>query len=251
MRQVLLFKIVTLLSLHLMSVASNNNTTSFTTGSLFNTSVCKFEVKCPYVKFDRVIPQNESCCKNLTKAFECSWFHKMQLLRYLNLLKSWNCSDQLEKECRLKTFDFNEFSEMAYLSICDSDSFSRTCKVKNNTFSQNLGFVSSKEHILKDSCIAVNEFYSFGAESFVEIFSTDIPMCPVVWCGFQSKNITNFGLSIWDCATTRFIMNLYCFTFTFNNSYRLIKHKICFLLKFNKIIKLFIVNLNLLKRQTR
>ena len=76
-------------------------------GDLFRTFSCKdHRVNCPYVDIKKVIPQNQSCCKNLTQIFECSYRHKMQLMRYLNLLKSWNCSDQLQTECSLKTFNF-------------------------------------------------------------------------------------------------------------------------------------------------
>ena len=201
MKILFLLNTITFAILCVATVSSDENTTAvLNAGSLFNTSVCKYEVNCPYIKVGQILPQNESCCKNLTKAFECSWRYKMQLLRYLNLLKSWNCSEQIENECSLKTFNFNDFSEKAYLSVCDPDSFNSTCSVKDNMSSKSL---SSKQSFLKDSCVAVNSFYRFGAGNFVEVLSSDIPMCPIVWCGFHNKNVANVGFSYWDCAPQR------------------------------------------------
>lgn len=201
-----LLTIITFSTLCVATVLSDENTTVLNAESLFNTSYCKFEVNCPYIKVGQILPQNESCCKNLTKAFECSWRYKMQLLRYLNLLKSWNCSEQVDEECSSRTFNFNDLSEKAYLSVCDQDSFNKICSVKNNISSE---ILSSKQDFSKNSCFAVNSFYKFGAESFVEVFSLDIPMCPIVWCGFHNKSVTDDGLSYWDCAPQRFLMCFY------------------------------------------
>ena len=97
---------------------------------LFKTNLCKsYQVNCPYVDVYDVIPQHKSCCANLTQLFECSYVYKMQLLRYLNLLKSWNCTKQLQIECSSKTFNFNELSYKMYLSVCDPAKFNTTCKV--------------------------------------------------------------------------------------------------------------------------
>ena len=124
-------------------------------------------------------------------------------MRYLNLLKSWNCSDQLQTECSLKTFNFNELSDKMYLSVCDSAKFNETCKVrssKNNFSMENTDILSAKSETIKDPCTSVNEFYSGGSENFVEIFSFGHILCPVVWCAIQRNYSKSFRIEYLDCA---------------------------------------------------
>ena len=190
---------------------SKENSSDLNAASIFRKHVClDYEVNCPYVDIKTVVPQNQTCCKNLTQIFECSYRHNMQLMRYLNLLKSWNCSDQLQTECSLKTFNFNELSEKMYLSVCDLAKFNETCKTQNSgnsTSSKSSYIFSDKPDVIKDPCTSVKEFYSFGPETFVEIFSFDHSLCPVVWCAIQSENIRN--VSSWDCAHQRSVFRFY------------------------------------------
>ena len=207
-----LLKVITLKCLLVRKASSKENTAILSVEGLFETSVCKYEVKCPYIDIGQVLPQNETCCKNLTLAFECSYSYKMQLLRYLNLLKSWKCSNQLETECRLKTFNYNELTEKVYLSVCNPENFNETCEIQspvNYNFNDSLDYFSAKKDFLKRHCTSAREFYDFGAENFVEVFSPDLPMCPVVWCGFQRNKIEKFGLSYWDCASERLVLKLF------------------------------------------
>lgn len=207
METCILLKLIIAFTLMARTASSRDNTTFPNVEGLFKTSVCNTEVKCPYVDVGQVISQNFTCCKNLTLAFECSYSFKMQLSRYLNLLRSWNCSSQLEAECKLKTFDYNKYTDMVYLSICNSSSFYENCKTKfpvNINLNRTFDVYSTKKDFISDPCISARDFYSFGSESFVEMFSPDLPLCPVVWCGFQRNKIKKFDLSYWDCAFERF-----------------------------------------------
>ena len=202
-----LLKLTTAIILMARPASSKDNKTFRNVDGLFKTYVCNKEVKCPYVDVGQVIPQNLTCCKNLTLAFECSYSFKMQLSRYLNLLRSWNCSSQLETECKLETFNYNEYTDKVYLSVCNSSSFYETCKIQlqqNINLNATYGFYSTKKDFISDPCVSARGFYSFGSESFVEMFSPDLPLCPVVWCGFQRNKIKTFDLSYWDCAFERF-----------------------------------------------
>ena len=128
----------------------------------------------------------------------------MQLLRYLNLLKSWNCTEQLQKECSSKSFNFNELSYKMYLSVCDPAKFNTTCKVQNSE-SFILNTTSEKYYaepeVIEDSCGSVRQFYGSNPESYAEIFNMELIMCSVVWCGVHYDAIEN--ISLWDCAPQR------------------------------------------------
>ena len=164
------------------------------------------KASCPYVDPNKVIPQNRSCCKNLTRLFECSYVDRTQLLRYLNLLKSWNCTEQLEEECRLKTFSFNELAEKMYLSVCDTAGFNTTCNVLNiNKKHFNDENLSEKNEIFTDPCQTVEEFYRFGSETSVVFYK--LPICPVIWCAVHNKNPVDLKIPFWKCAPKRFFLN--------------------------------------------
>ena len=179
----------------------------FNVTDIFRTTYCKHhKVNCPYVDINKVIPQNKVCCKNLTRIFECSCIYKMQLLRYLNLLKSWNCSEQLRIECSSKSFNFNELSDKMYLSVCDPAKFKTTCEVQNSENSNSmLNVYSANSNNVKDPCSTVRKFYNSGSETFVE-FLFALISCPVGLHAFQSNSSEDFTLNVWDIAPKKLVV---------------------------------------------
>ena len=238
------WKIIILLFLLANLASSDNNTTSFNSEDLFRNYIdnnhkvngltessiykqdfnvtdlftathCKHhKVNCPYVDINKVVPQNRECCKNLTRVFECSYKHRMQLLKYLNLLNSWNCSEQLRIECSSKIFNFNELSDKMYLSVCDPAKFNTTCEVQNSENSNSmLNAYSDNSKKIKDPCSTVRDFYNNGSETFVEIFFDFLTSCPITLYAFQSDNLEKFTKNILDIAPKRLVAFLVYFNY--------------------------------------
>lgn len=197
-------------------VASANETN--VTNKIFGSKKCikKYPIECPYIKKDQIIPQTKECCQNLVEVFKCSWYSGNSFLtRYLQTLKSWNCSEQLEDECNQKSFAFNEFTKNIYLLFCNKTKLEEKCfpvlqdyMTDKNITSDLFSFLDSvklKSTVTTDSCIQA-AVYETNSSEFVEIINTFLVANPVVWCGFNVETVKENDLSAWTCINKRLFL---------------------------------------------
>ena len=133
------------------------------------------------------------------------------LTTYLEALKSLNCSNLIETECKERSFQLNKFTELLYDRHCDKKELIVKCKEevgakqKWNTTVLALGKLSKEklqkpcyQAALYDKVLMNNNGSSAG--KFAEVKELYFPFCEYIWCGADLTNKDQLSVSM--CASS-------------------------------------------------
>ena len=133
------------------------------------------------------------------------------LTTYLEALKSLNCSNLIETECKERSFQLNKFTELLYDRHCDKKELIVKCseevgaKQNWNTTVLALGKLSKEklqkpcyQAALYDKVLMNNNGSSAG--KFAEVKELYFPFCEYIWCGADLTNKDQLSVSM--CASS-------------------------------------------------
>lgn len=215
-----MIKVIIILLIHSLSCLNASNTEQQDLRKIFGDLNIGSPINCPYSSNKTFLPQPKECCTNLTNYFndliKSPYLIKFSFTRFFYLLKSWNCTEELDFMCKDDMFEHTDFTSAIRKKFCSRTQFEMEClervsqlPFKSSNWNEFVKYVSSHtltNEQLMDSCFQAAVYDSTAEGKFVEVGIVNFMICSIAWNGFDLSIVENMHITVWNVLTNRFVV---------------------------------------------